>query len=1206
MPRSESRLAKETSPYLLQHAQNPVDWHPWGEEAFAKARAENKPILLSIGYAACHYCHVMERESFQNESTAQLMNDAFVCIKVDREERPDIDDVYMTATVAMNGSGGWPMTVFLTPEGAPFFAGTYFPPADSEGRIGFPRLLKQLTKLWKEKNDDLLGQAKELHRHVQAQYQSTKPGGVSADSIRVAARALERDFDSSFGGFGGAPKFPPAPALRLLLRYHLVPGQQDALRLVTRTLDGMMTGGFYDQLGGGFFRYSVDERWHVPHFEKMLYDNAELSKVYVEAFQATGHVPYRRIACETLDFVLREMQSPQGGFFSSLDADSEGEEGVYYLWTRKQITQVLGGKAATAFCEFYGVAEEGPLAGASVLSTRRSLSSVAKELGLAEDGLLLTLEEARSKMLEARAARTAPHVDDKVLASWNGLFIGALAQGARAFGDPRYLEAAIRAAEFVLAAGETGEGLRRRDGGLYRTSRAGRSQINGFLDDYAFMSDGLLSLYEAGAGARYLSASLELAEIMWRDFSDPERGGLFTTSKNHESLIARPRDGHDGAIPSANAIACQVLTRLAQHTGRAHLQEQAQSITEAFSSQIKRSPRAYCGLLTALDSLLVPAIEIILSGNPESASWSEMAETLGKRYLPYRIEARITRESDLHEASALTRNRFSPDEPTRAYVCKDFSCKKPAESLADLVELLAEAEADANRHRMRELGRDVIKGRATASATHKFAQDSRLSSGIYSNIQGFTASRVGLGTYRIGLDHPAHRAAVREALLSGINLIDTSPSFALGDSERLLGEVLAELTTEGQLQRESLLIISKVGVAQGSEAERLSARHDQEKLRFAIPLQPVTSDPAAERSLALGAFSTDPEFIKQQITGSLERLGVEHLDFCLLQSPEHLLAGGLQREKFGAALDEAFSALEGEVSAGRIGAYGVLCNTLERSEGDPLKVELKELISSAERVNPGGHHLKVLAVPINVIESESLRSSSTNPVSTVELARSKGLSVLACRPLSAMVDGAVLRLADPPAAQDGGLASALSSSRYKVASLEAEFETTLATQLRLTGRVRQDAILPLSGALGQAIEQVRTRQQFELAETTLVTPRLRHLLGQLDRAFSGPGEGAWTKFRERYVQAVGAWLAAVRERASDENRRMLAEAQTELPNSGLFSEAQQAQLKGDSPWAQKAVSVLTEFEAIASVLVGLRKPDQVHQVLAPFKKSPDA
>ncbi|MSP25138.1 MAG: thioredoxin domain-containing protein [Myxococcales bacterium] len=609
--RRANRLANETSPYLLQHAHNPVDWHPWGPEALALARATDRPILLSIGYSACHWCHVMERESFENEATAAQMNEHFVCIKVDREERPDLDSIYMAATVAMSGSGGWPMTVFLTPEQKPFFAGTYFPPRDLHGRPGFPTLLARIASLWQgDKRVTLEDQASELTRVVREQSVAGASENLTLDTLARAETDLERSFDSQWGGFGRAPKFPPAQSLRFLLRRYRRHGRASALSMVETTLDRMANGGLRDQLGGGFHRYSTDAEWLVPHFEKMLYDNALLAIAYAEAWQTTGNERHAQVARSTLDYVLAEMTSPDGLFYSATDADSEGVEGKFFVWTPDAIEGVLPPASARAFMAYYDVSPQGNWEGQSILRTTRPLASVAAELSLAEAELESLLAKARLKLYAARQERVPPLLDDKILSAWNGLMIAAFAECGRILDAPQYKDAAARAADALLHT------MRRPDGGLFRTTRAGKTHLSGVLEDYAYVADALLDCYEAGVGGRFLAAAAELGARIVRDFRDPEHGDFYATAHDHEPLIVRPREAQDGALPSPSAVAAKALVRLSRHTNDPELRAIATRALMAHGRIIARAPRAFVTSLMVLDGLFEGPGAAVLVASP--------------------------------------------------------------------------------------------------------------------------------------------------------------------------------------------------------------------------------------------------------------------------------------------------------------------------------------------------------------------------------------------------------------------------------------------------------------------------------------------------------------------------------------------------------------------------------------------------------------
>jgi uncharacterized protein YyaL (SSP411 family) len=600
-----NRLIHETSPYLRQHARNPVNWHPWGEEAFEKARREDKPIFLSVGYSTCHWCHVMERESFESEEIARVLNEHFIPVKVDREERPDIDEIYMNVTQLMTGHGGWPNSVWLLPDGRAWYAGTYFPPEDRFGRPGFRTLLGQLARIWREQRKEVEGQAVQISealRRMSASVRRTGEGSeLSREPIQRAIDELKRAFDRRRGGFGGAPKFPPHGSLRLLVEEYRRASEPELLEMLTRTLDAMAQGGMHDQVGGGFHRYSTDEEWFLPHFEKMLYDNAQLAPVYVDAYLMTGKEDYRRVAVRIYEWVLREMTDARGGFYCALDADSEGEEGKFYLWSREEILDLLGENDGGLFCRTFRASEAGNYReeatghrlGTSILHLEEPFATAAGRWGASPEEGGRRLDGTLEALRERRAKRIWPHLDDKVLTSWNGLMIGALAYGGKRLGVPHYVEASERAAGFVL------ENLQR-EGRLLRSYRDGKARLNAYLDDYAFLADGLLDLHEAGGEERWLKEAKGLVETMIRHCEDPVEGGFFFTSSDHEELLLRSKDPYDKAIPSGNGMAAGVLVRLGRITGEDRYKRMAEKSFRAFGEMMERAPRASERFLLAL------------------------------------------------------------------------------------------------------------------------------------------------------------------------------------------------------------------------------------------------------------------------------------------------------------------------------------------------------------------------------------------------------------------------------------------------------------------------------------------------------------------------------------------------------------------------------------------------------------------------------
>jgi uncharacterized protein len=684
--RPANRLADETSPYLLQHAHNPVDWYPWGKEAHQRAKAEDRPIFLSIGYSACHWCHVMERESFEDPKIAALMNKHFVNIKVDREERPDLDGIYMAAVQAMTGHGGWPMSVFLTPDHKPFFGGTYFPPTDARGMPGFPRVLLSVSQAWEERRDEIVASAGEMTGHLQAmgKVPEGKAGALGFATLDDAARALERVFDPVHGGFGSAPKFPHPMDLRVLLRHHARTGDAAALRNARLTLDKMARGGVYDHLGGGFARYSTDERWLAPHFEKMLYDNALLGTTYLEAFQLTRDPEYARVARETLDYILGRMTSPEGGFYSTEDADSEGVEGKYYVWKLAEILEVLGPEHGKTFATVYDVTEHGNWEETNILNLPRPIVQAAAALGRLENELRAELAESRKKLLAVRERRIPPAKDTKILTSWNGLMLAPLAEGSRILGEERYLDAARKAGGFLLERMVTPE---RR---LLHSIRDGRAKLNGYLDDYANLIDGLTRLYEACGEPRWIEAALELADVMIEEFRDPEDGGFFYTGTNHESLIARTKENYDNATPAASAMAITALMRLGALTSRERLTETARAALESVRMILERMPTASGQSLIALDFLLATPREFAIVARPGDGEFRAVLETLASRFLPHKVVAPSL--AGLAEAPPevvpLLADRPARDGRATTYICERMTCQAPVVGVAGLLRAL--------------------------------------------------------------------------------------------------------------------------------------------------------------------------------------------------------------------------------------------------------------------------------------------------------------------------------------------------------------------------------------------------------------------------------------------------------------------------------------------------------------------------------------
>jgi uncharacterized protein YyaL (SSP411 family)/aryl-alcohol dehydrogenase-like predicted oxidoreductase len=1185
-----NRLAGSTSPYLLQHAHNPVDWHPWGEEALARARAEDKPILLSIGYSACHWCHVMERESFENEKIAALMNEHFVPVKVDREERPDLDDIYMAATLAMNqGHGGWPMTVFLTPDQEPFFAGTYFPPEDKHGRPGFRTLLIRIADLWQKDKASLRDQGAELARYLRESSRPAPGTSVGLQELKTALAQYRADFDPRWGGFGRAPKFPPSVGLMLLLRCHLRFGDADALAMVRKTLDAMARGGMYDHVAGGFSRYSVDERWLVPHFEKMLYDNALLARAYLEGFQATGDPFHQRIATEVLDYVLREMTSEEGGFYSATDADSEGEEGKFFVWTPEEIRDAVGDdEDARRFCAYYDITEDGNFEGKSIPNTPSPLAEVAARLAIAPADLEASLARARPLVYRARLLRVPPGLDDKVLTAWNGLMISALAEGHRVLGDPRYLTAAVRAADFLLKT------LRAPDGRLLRTYRAGTAHLAAYLEDYAYLADALIDLHEAGGPARFVRSAEALAERMRADFAD-QAGGFFSTARDHEPLIVRHREGHDGATPAANAVAARALARLSYHLDRTDLRAEAVKAIRAYGRAIARQPRAFPMTLVVVDLLLDGPIELAFVGRaPETAA---LRAEVGRRFLPNRIVGHHDPLAGNEDALPLVAGKTPVSGRAALYVCRDFACQRPVVDPGDIDAALL-AASPKETAAATPLAPAAQAGRATAEGTARYAARQPAGGTGYGPLgtTGLVCSRVGFGGYRVDDDTEVHREALAHALRSGCNVVDTSTNYTDGGSERLVGAVIAELTKTGGLRRDEVVVVSKAGYVQG---HNLELAKDREAAGNPFPDMVKYAD---------GVWHCiHPEFLRDQLARSRERLQVGTLDACLLHNPEYYLSdahershGPLEkrRQEFDRRIKDAFVFLEAEAAAGHIASYGVSSNTCVRPASDPEFTSLTRMLELAREAGGKDHNFRILQLPMNIFEAGAATERNNGPGlarTVLEHAAACGVAVLANRPLNAMVGEGMLRLADvedPPPAAD------LDAQLAVLAGLEEEYRAEIAAHLEAAaGGVSPEEFFRWSTDLKGASAHLQGIEHWDALESQRILPRLLQALQVLDQGLSGPLAETWQAWRGRYLPELRAALGALRSTAAARSRARVSEVLAKL--DPLLPEARRAETL-----SRKALWIVASNPGVSAVLNGARTPAYVDDALGILRWPP--
>ena len=1195
--RHANRLIHETSPYLLQHAYNPVAWYPWGDEALRRARDLNRPILLSIGYSACHWCHVMERESFENDAIAAVMNEHFICVKVDREERPDLDEIYMQATVTLNqGQGGWPMTVFLTPDQQPFFAGTYFPPTDKWGRPGFRTLLEKIAELWRNDPDGLRRQAGDLTNRLTASMRASPPLSVGEEELQAVVNQFAEEFDARHGGFGNAPKFPPATGLSLLLRRHARTGDAHTLHMVRKTLDGMAAGGMYDHVAGGFARYSTDDRWLVPHFEKMLYDNALLTRSYLEAYQATEDPAYRRVATETLEYMLREMTAPEGGFFSATDADSEGVEGKFFVWTPEEIQAVVPSEEeARRFCAYYDITPGGNWEHTSIPNTPRSLGDVARDLGITPEDLQASLDRTRPLVYAARRRRVPPGLDDKILTAWNGLMISAMADGARVLGDSRYLEAAESAADFLLQA------MSRPDGGLFRTYRAGKAHLAAYLEDYACLAEGLLDLYEAGAHEGYFREAIRLAERLLADFRDAENGGFFTTASDHERLILRSREGPDGATPSANAVAASVLSRLSFHLGRDDFRDAATRAIRIYGRQINRYPRAFAKSLIVLDLLLHGPVELALIGIPGDTGYEALRSAVHRPFLPARVLAHCD-PGAVEPAHPLLKGKGLVNGQAALYVCRNFACQAPVTDphrVAQAITQSAPTEAHTKTGSPPSLSGTRLTGCATAAGTKASADHTGSATGrpdgttagfVPFGNTGLTVSKLGFGGYRVGTDDAEHREALVRSLLNGCNLIDTSTNYADGESERLVGSVLADLIKKGLRRRDEIIVVSKIGYVQGQNLTRAKAREAAgrpypEMVKYGEELW----------------HCLHPDFLADQLDLSLDRLGLETLDVCLLHNVEYFLSDAAHRgltdlaslrQQFYRRLRDAFEFLERQVAAGRLSYYGVSSNTCTDPPDNPEATSLSHMLDAARDVGGIGHHFRVVQCPMNLYESGAWlvpNTGANHRQTLLNLAQEARLAVLINRPLNAIPGkGGMIRLADLPLEP---VSTTFEGQQSRVSKLEDEFRSEIAPLIK----VPAESLHP-ADFFRWAEESTRFRtmtqglEQWEQIEQHMIAPHVQQVLQAINIHAQGELGDRWHAWRERYLPELLTLLKILRHEATLSSRRTTqAIAQAIDP---LLPEDRRAE-----SLSRKALWVVASTPGVTCVLNGMRTPAYVDDSL---------
>lgn len=676
--KTANKLIDEKSPYLLQHAYNPVSWYPWGEEAFEKARKEDKPIFLSIGYSTCHWCHVMERESFEDEEVASALNDHFICIKVDREERPDIDQIYMSFCQATTGSGGWPLSVFITADKRPFYAGTYFPKKTQYGRIGFIDLLGAISVKWQEERETIEDSAERLTYAINKMSETEDKQTIDEQIFDKAFGYFKRSFDPRYGGFGNAPKFPTPHNLLFLLRYYQMKHQEDALKMVEKTLLHLYKGGIFDHIGFGFSRYSTDKKWLVPHFEKMLYDNALLLMAYVETYQITKNIIYKEIADKIITYIMRDMTSSEGGYYCAEDADSEGVEGKFYVWSKNEVIDILGEEDGHFYSLYYDISREGNFEGENIPNLiERNIEEINKN-----EEVKVRLQTLSDRLFEVREQRVHPYKDDKILTSWNGLMIGAMALAGRVFANNEYLDSAQKAISFIE------EKLLNDEGRLMSRYRDGDVKNFGFLDDYAFLIWSYIELYEATFKPNYLSKAIQLTQDTLYYFEDEKNGGFYLYGSDSEQLIARPKEIYDGAIPSGNSVMANNLLKLSRLTGREDFQNTAQKLFEHFGKKLNETPMGYTMMLCANIFNANPTKEIVLAGNLYDATLQEMLRLINEKYMPFTVVLLNDEKSDIEQLNSFAKGQEAIDGKTTAYICENHTCQKPVTDIESFKAML--------------------------------------------------------------------------------------------------------------------------------------------------------------------------------------------------------------------------------------------------------------------------------------------------------------------------------------------------------------------------------------------------------------------------------------------------------------------------------------------------------------------------------------
>ncbi len=1033
------------------------------------------------------------------------------------------------------------------------------------------------------------------------------PVSVSASLLDEAVTQYREDFDERHGGFGSAPKFPPSAGLSLLLRCYRRTGETRTLQMVTRTLDAMAAGGIYDHIGGGFARYSTDERWLVPHFEKMLYDNALLARTYLEAYQVTKQASYRQVTREVLEYILREMTDPAGGFYSATDADSEGVEGKFFVWTPAEIQAVLQNAEDTRrFCACYDITDQGNWEHRSIPNRLRPIEAVAKELNLTTDELHETIHRVRPLLYRARQERVPPGLDDKIITAWNGMMISAMAEAGRVLGVSRYIDGAMRAADFLLLVHRTS------DGTLLRTSRQGRAHLDGVLEDYAYLAEGLIDLYEASGQERYLTAALQLGERMMDSFRDEDQGGFYTTAKTHEALIIRAREGADGATPSGNAVAVSALARLSFHYDRQDLREAAIGGIRAYGRQMARYPRAFAKTLAVVDLLAEGPIELAFVGAPDDPGLEALQLAAREVFLPHRVIA-SGKGTGTPSGHPLLAGKGLVEGKATLYICRNFSCQRPLTDPLEVTEALLSASRRTDQSPQQTLLQGAaLPGSASPEGTARYAarivsqsrHDGHMERGYgqFGN-SGLTTSRLGFGTYRVDTREPEHRDALKKALREGVNLIDTSTNYMDGDSERLVGSVLRELIKNGELTREEVIVVSKIGYVQGHNLKQAEAREQAGR-----PYPDMVK-------YGEGIWHCiHPEYLADQLTLSLDRLGLATLDVCLLHNPEYFLSeaahhegGDLAtiRDAFYRRIEQAFTFFESQVAAGRI---LLLRRVVEYGHGRPIGCRGDVALSHVRRCDElplrhmgmDRHHFAVLQCPMNLYEAGALVTHNTGVdqhETVLEVAQREGIAVLVNRPLNAMPTkkSGVLRLADFPL--EGDPVDFERQCRI-VAALEEEYRKAIAPALQHSGQGMAPAdFFTWAVELTRVRPQIQGLEHWEQIEHQMIAPHINQVMQALSRHLTGTAAEQWEAWRDRYVPQLLTLLRGLRREATERSHAKTASVSAALDL--LLPDA-----KRKESLSRKALWVLVSTPGVTSVLNGMRSRDYVEDSLAILRWEP--